>query len=492
MPNTEALVPGSATVSYSPSAPPPTGVDGTIDQIDNSSFDEFVSALCIAFGNIDGAFSLIQEAAKKHYGNMALFVKELHRSASDKSNEEKNHAVRQLIHKRWKGIRSVVCKILEARAETKKLTEGMDDRSSHAKNLLGRGEFGAVFDVDTYPELNAVAKVNRPRRGATDMSDWRFRREKAAQKFLTEHGCDIGPAFLAEGTLMNGEEFLLMEKVKGQDLDGYLHDMRQSMVDEGTLKLTDDGKLPHEGARLPLEDASAQFVELIRGLQHAHNVGVVHRDIKPANIIGNRIMDWGMAGLSHRNDDMPPEATMNVDKTTMLDKLGSPLYMSPSQWKSAMKKQPQNDMYSLGLTYMEAVTGKKPRSFRTMDEVAVWFEEFEQGKRQEDFSSLEKFPPEVEQAVRALMAGDGDTAASLLEAVSQGKAGSLKAKLKQTWSRIPHKKKIGGGVALAVLLAAMSPLLLAPNTVENKKSEEDPAAQKTGHSCESRKNLRNE
>jgi serine/threonine-protein kinase len=88
-------------------------------------------------------------------------------------------------------------------------------------------------------------------------------------------------------------------------------------------------------------------------LDYAHNQGVIHRDIKPANLLYNRkddtlkISDFGVARLTDNNRT----------KTGIV--LGTPMYMSPEQL-NAEKLTGHSDLFSLGVTLYELLTGEVP------------------------------------------------------------------------------------------------------------------------------------
>jgi hypothetical protein len=96
------------------------------------------------------------------------------------------------------------------------------------------------------------------------------------------------------------------------------------------------------------------LVQICRGLQYAHERQIVHQDIKPGNIfiLPNdkiRILDFGLAA------PFGSEGYMS----------GSPFYMAPEQ-VDCLPVDNRTDIYSLGLTVYEMVTGKKP--FYSADE----------------------------------------------------------------------------------------------------------------------------
>ncbi|MBQ49961.1 MAG: hypothetical protein CMP10_21455 [Zetaproteobacteria bacterium] len=102
--------------------------------------------------------------------------------------------------------------------------------------------------------------------------------------------------------------------------------------------------------------------EVCKALEKAHSNGIVHRDIKPDNIMVSRsgkivLMDFGIAKDTHRSD-------MTMAGTLM----GSPSYMSPEQ----VKCQPvdyRTDIFSLGVTLYETLTGVLPFSGKNSNEI---------------------------------------------------------------------------------------------------------------------------
>jgi serine/threonine-protein kinase len=133
----------------------------------------------------------------------------------------------------------------------------------------------------------------------------------------------------AIGQLADGEVFISMEFVDGEDLASLLQ----------------------RAGRLSREKTVQIARELCAGLGAAHNHGVLHRDLKPANIVIDRdghvhITDFGIAAFV-------PTAAGEIPLA------GTPAFMAPELFHH---KQPskQSDLYALGLVLYEVATGKEP------------------------------------------------------------------------------------------------------------------------------------
>jgi serine/threonine-protein kinase len=114
-------------------------------------------------------------------------------------------------------------------------------------------------------------------------------------------------------------------------------------------------RLKEANGRLPFERVIYYTRQVCTGLQYAHDRNIIHRDIKPPNILLSRdesrvvLADFGIARI-----------LSNVSEYTNTSVvIGSPLYMAPEQQGGTIGKR--TDIYSLGLTVYELLTGFLPR-----------------------------------------------------------------------------------------------------------------------------------
>jgi serine/threonine-protein kinase len=196
---------------------------------------------------------------------------------------------------------------------------------------LGRGGMGIVLRAYD-PELRRTValKVLPPDR-ADARARARFVREaRAVASIADDH---VVPVYAVDNP-PDRPPYLVMQYVAGVTL-------RQRIKTEGRLAA-------REAARICLQAA--------KGLAAAHGAGLVHRDIKPGNIILEsataraKIMDFGLVRIATLPGGTTQEGTIP----------GTPEYMSPEQVREPERIDARTDVYSLGVTLYEALTGEVP------------------------------------------------------------------------------------------------------------------------------------
>jgi serine/threonine-protein kinase len=194
-------------------------------------------------------------------------------------------------------------------------------------SLLGRGGMGKVFKVRNviHDRIEAM-KVLLPDTDASPDLAERFAREIRLVASL-EHP---NIASLRTAVRIGNQTLMIMEFVDGTSLE--------QRLTTGTVDIA-------RGVYIT--------VQVLSALSYAHQHGVVHRDIKPSNILVQpndrvKLTDFGIA--SRAGDP-------RITATGMA--LGSLYYMSPEQVK-ALPLDARSDIYSVGITLYEIVTGQRP------------------------------------------------------------------------------------------------------------------------------------
>ncbi|MBR4076224.1 MAG: serine/threonine protein kinase, partial [Lentisphaeria bacterium] len=205
------------------------------------------------------------------------------------------------------------------------------------ERCLGAGGMGAVYLVrHTQLKTMRALKLLHPDIGADD-PEYRERFIREAQFAARIQHPNIVAVMDVETKSMSGFSYIVMEYVEGHSIS----------------QLLKNG---------PLSETQAVFIirETAKALAYAAESGIVHRDIKPANIMitndGHvKLADLGIAKCS---DPTGGSNTLTVAGTM----IGTPAYASPEQCRDARSVDTRADIYSLGATLYEMLTGEAPFS----------------------------------------------------------------------------------------------------------------------------------
>ncbi len=220
------------------------------------------------------------------------------------------------------------------------LETGMRLRDYRLVKKIGEGGMGTVYQAfHVHLAKHVALKILPEDKLRSRQSVSRFRQEmRAVGKVNHPNVVSASDA----GTI-EGQHFLVMELVQGADLARIIHD-------RGPLSVADACEIVRQTAI---------------GLQHAHDNGLVHRDVKPSNIMlaldgSVKLLDLGLAGLNNTEF----ESTANVVVTDRLTSVGQIMgtldYMAPEQITASPEVDGKADIYALGATLFQLLTGRTP------------------------------------------------------------------------------------------------------------------------------------
>ncbi|MFT3776590.1 MAG: serine/threonine-protein kinase [Minicystis sp.] len=201
---------------------------------------------------------------------------------------------------------------------------------------IGEGGMGSIWQAREEATGRSIAlKVVRASR--EDELHARFVREaRIIRQFSHPNVVGVIDAgeLIGEGLL-----FMAMELLHGSPLSNHLR----------------------PGRPLPAREILPVMVEVARGLEAAHDAGVIHRDIKPENIflaivegkgVVPKILDFGLSTAGDGRSQNRISLTGQV--------LGTPAYMSPEQALASHALTTATDVWAMGVVLYEAVAGKLP------------------------------------------------------------------------------------------------------------------------------------
>ena len=192
--------------------------------------------------------------------------------------------------------------------------------------VLGRGGMGKVYRVRSLlTDRDEAMKIVLPDRDDDPAAADRFLREIRVHASLQHPNI----ATLHTALRVEGRIAMILELIEGASLEDLIR-----------------------ASALPIDDTVHYTFQVLSALGFAHERGVIHRDIKPANIL---IAQGGIAKLT---DFGIARATGAARITGTGLAVGTLAFMSPEQIRSG-HADARSDIYSLGLTVYEALTGRR-------------------------------------------------------------------------------------------------------------------------------------
>ncbi len=207
------------------------------------------------------------------------------------------------------------------------------------REIIGVGGMAVVYKAYDNQEDRLVAiKILKEEFLTNEEFLRRFKNESKAIAMLS-HPNIVNVYDVSFGDLI---QYIVMEYIEGITLKEFIEK-------EGSLRW---------------KDAVHFTIQILKGLQHAHDNGIVHRDVKPQNIMvledGTiKVTDFGIARFSRS------------DQRTITDKaIGSVHYISPEQARGE-KTDEKADFYSVGVMLYEMLTGRLPFQADSAVSVAI-------------------------------------------------------------------------------------------------------------------------
>ena len=207
------------------------------------------------------------------------------------------------------------------------------------REIIGVGGMAVVYKAyDSIEDRIVAIKILKEEFASNEEFQRRFKNESKAIAVLS-HPNIVKVYDVSFGDLI---QYIVMEYIEGITLKEYIE----------------------RNGGLTWNDAVSFTIQILRGLQHAHDKGIVHRDVKPQNIIvladkTIKVTDFGIARFARK------------ESQTITDKaIGSVHYISPEQAKGEFTDE-KADIYSLGVIMYEMLTGTLPFEAESAVSVAI-------------------------------------------------------------------------------------------------------------------------
>jgi serine/threonine-protein kinase len=205
------------------------------------------------------------------------------------------------------------------------------------ERVIASGGTGTVFRARDVATRRRVAVKAMLREHATDRHLVARFLEEAQAAALVRHPHVV--EVLDSGVSADGTPFIVEELLEGETL----------------------ARRVRRVGRLPVDDALGILLPVAEAIAHAHARGVVHRDLNPSNIFlvderGARlptpkVLDFGISKIG---------AGSPLDASSAGLSMGTPAYMSPEQVRSARSVDTRADVWAIGVSLFEMVSGRPP------------------------------------------------------------------------------------------------------------------------------------
>jgi serine/threonine protein kinase/class 3 adenylate cyclase len=290
-------------------------------------------------------------------GLRAILAQALARDPDDRpSVAEWTLALREWRQSHERGATLGIARDFERATTASKLERGTQLGRYYLVRMLGEGGMGEVWEgMDLTTSASVAIKVMRPE--IADRPEFLRRFRKEARTLASVRNPYI--ANLVEMNEDGDRRYLVMEFVEGRSVAQVLAE--RGAFDEPT--------------------ALAIIADACRALIEPHRVGIVHRDLKPDNLMFVRadeprtggdehrqrvkVCDFGIARQSEPVDRHETQATQHGTI------LGTPAYMAPEQCRGNVDVLPATDVYALGVTLFELLSGRLPFEGATPMEVVL-------------------------------------------------------------------------------------------------------------------------
>jgi len=259
----------------------------------------------------------------------------------------------------------------QAQAAYQGKTKGLAFGEYVVLDKLGEGGMGVVLKAQHRRMKRTVAiKILSASAMKQAGAIERFHREVEAAAKLSHP--NIVTAF--DASEHQGMHYLAMEYVEGRDLASIVKDR----------------------GPLGVREAVECVLQAARGLQYAHEQGIVHRDIKPGNLLLDKkgtvkILDMGLARIAGADAALGGSERLTASGQVM----GTCDYMAPEQAFDSHNVDTRADIYALGCTLYRLVTGQPPYVRETLMQVLV-------AHREEPIPSVRAARPDVPAELDAL------------------------------------------------------------------------------------------